>query len=185
MNFSLGIGAVREPPLPEKNAKPINETSPQIWEESMTISAKQETIDWLFVQVCRLHHIRTHTVMEEIGVYRGQPPVLFHLHDQDGLSHSELGQRLQVSPATITKMIQRMEKAGFVQRRPDLDDQRVSRVYLTDAGRAIQAEVMKRHRMIEAEAFADFSPEDEAAMRRLLSRMRENLKQVIDDSQSD
>ena len=68
----------------------------------MSNMTNQETIDWLFVQVCRLHYIRTHTVLEEIGVYRGQPPVLFHLQIQDGLSHSELGRRLQVSPATIT-----------------------------------------------------------------------------------
>lgn len=148
----------------------------------MTPGEKPETIDWLFVQVCRLHYIRTHTVLEEIGVYRGQPPVLFHLHDQDGLSHSELSHRLQVSAATITKMIQRMEKAGLVQRRSDPNDQRVSRVYLTEAGRAIRAEVMQRHRMIEAEAFAGFSPEDEATMRRLLSQMRENLKQTVADA---
>ncbi|MCA9974590.1 MAG: MarR family transcriptional regulator [Chloroflexota bacterium] len=150
----------------------------------MAAPEQQGTIDWLFVQVCRLHYIRAHAVLEEIGLYRGQPPVLFHLQNQDGLSHSELGQRLQVSPATVTKMIQRMEKAGFVQRQPDADDQRVSRVYLTEAGRAIHVEVIKRYQLIESEAFAGFSSEDETTMRRLLSQMRENLRKVVDESPS-
>lgn len=146
----------------------------------MTTLREPGTIDWLFVQVCRLHYIRTHTLLEEIGLYRGQPPVLHYLQEQDGLSHSELGRRLDVSPATVTKMIQRMEKAGFVQRQPDPADQRVSRVYLTEAGRAIQAELAERLKTIEAEAFAGFSPQDEVAMRRLLTQMRDNLQQVVD-----
>ena len=79
-------------------------------------------------------------------------------------------------------MIQRMEKAGFVRRRSDADDQRVSRVYLTEAGHTVLAEVLLHHRQIEAEAFAGFSSEDEATMRRLLSQMRANLEQVLENS---
>lgn len=140
---------------------------------------KLETLDWLFAQVCRLHRNRARAIFREIGLHRGQPPVLHHLHQQDGLTHSELGKRLDVSPATTTKMVQRMEQAGFVQRRPDANDQRVSRVYLTDAGRAVKAEMVRRLQTLEAEAFADFSAEEQIIMRRLLMQMRDNLQRVV------
>lgn len=141
----------------------------------VTNAPMNDSVDALLVQVCRLHHGRAHTLLEEIGLYRGQPPVFFHLSRQDGLTHGELVARLQVTPATTTKMIQRLERAGFVRRVPDAQDQRVTRIYLTDAGHAILREVKAVLQRIEQETFAGFSPADEALMRRLLTQARDNL----------
>ena len=139
---------------------------------------EQNTLDFLLAQVCHHHHFRTNTLLEAIGLYRGQPPVLFALWDQEGLTHTELAERLQNTPATITKMIQRMEKAGFVQRRPDANDQRVSRVYLTEAGRAIQARLQAIWDTMEAETFAGLSDEERLLLRHFLQHIRQNLVQV-------
>jgi DNA-binding MarR family transcriptional regulator len=140
-----------------------------------------ESIDALLAHICRLHYHRARTRLEALGLYRGQPPLLYHLHEQDGLTHSELAERLQVTPATMTKMIKRMEKAGFVQRRPDAEDQRVSRVYLTDAGRAIKAEMLAALRALGEESFAGFSPEERDLLRRFFEQIRENLIRATEE----
>jgi len=132
-------------------------------------------MDYLLAQVCLLHYSRAHALLEAIGLYRGQPPVLRALWEQEGLTHTELAERLHVTPATITKMIQRMEKAGFVVRKPDAEDQRVSRVYLTEAGRAIRSEVQAVWQTMEQETFDGFAEEEQTLLRRFLLRMRENL----------
>jgi len=144
----------------------------------MSQRTEPESIDFLLAQVCRLHHARAHTLLEELGLYRGQPPMLHALWEQEGLTHGELAERLHVQPATITKMIQRMEKAGFLERQSDLEDQRVSRVYLTDAGRAIQAEVRQVWRTLEGETFAEFTLEERVLLRRFFLQIRENLIRV-------
>jgi len=144
----------------------------------MSLRTEPESIDFLLAQVCRLHHARAHTLLEELGLYRGQPPMLHALWEQEGLTHGELAERLHVQPATVTKMIQRMEKAGFLERRSDLEDQRVSRVYLTDAGRAIQAEVRQVWRTLEGETFAGFTLEERVLLRRFFLQVRENLIRV-------
>jgi len=144
----------------------------------MSQRTEPESIDFLLAQVCRLHHARAHTLLEELGLYRGQPPMLHALWEQEGLTHGELAERLHVQPATITKMIQRMEKAGFLERQSDLEDQRVSRVYLTDAGRAIQAEVRQVWRTLEGETFAGFTLEERVLLRRFFLQIRENLIRV-------
>jgi DNA-binding MarR family transcriptional regulator len=100
------------------------------------------------------------------------------LWKQEGLTHGELATSLHVQPATVTKMVKRMEKAGFVERRPDPDDQRVSRVYLTDAGRAVQTEVEQVWRTLENETFDGFTLEERVLLRRFLRQMRENLLRV-------
>jgi len=144
----------------------------------MSQQAKAESMDFLLAQICRLHHARAYTLLEELGLYRGQPPMLFALWEQEGLTHSELAARLHVTPATITKMIQRMERAGFVERREDPEDQRVSRVYLTAAGRAIRGDVQRVWRTLEEETFEGFSAEECRLLLRLFLQMRENLTRV-------
>jgi len=141
-------------------------------------TSEPESLDRLFAEICRLKHGRVHTLYEALGLYRGQPRMLRVLWDQEGLTHTELSRQLQVQPATITKMLQRMEKAGFVVRRHDPDDQRVSRVYLTQAGRAVRDDVQQVWRRLEEEAFAGFSEEERVQLRQFFLRIRANLMQV-------
>jgi DNA-binding MarR family transcriptional regulator len=141
-------------------------------------TSRPESLDALFAQICKLKHARIHTLLEGLGLYRGQPPVLQALWEQEGLMHTELARRLRVQPATITKMLKRMEKAGFIERRPDLEDQRVSRVYLTHAGRSVRTGVQHVWRQLEDEAFAGFTSEERALLRRFFLQIRANLTDV-------
>lgn len=134
-----------------------------------------ESLDFLLAQVCHLHYTRAHALLEAIGLYRGQPPVLRALWEQEGQTHTELARRLRVAPATVTRMIQRMEKAGFVVRRADPNDQRVSRVYLTEAGRTVRADVQAVWQAMDDETFAGFNAAERDQLRQLLTRVRANL----------
>jgi DNA-binding MarR family transcriptional regulator len=139
---------------------------------------ESESLDQLLAQICRLKHARVQSLLETLGLYEGQPAMLRSLWAQEGLTHTDLARRLRVQPATITKMIQRMEKAGFVERRPDPEDERVSRVYLTQAGRAVQADVRGVWHTLEKEAFSQFTAEERALLRHFLLQIRENLLSV-------
>jgi MarR family transcriptional regulator, organic hydroperoxide resistance regulator len=145
----------------------------------LPVSADPDSIDFLLAQICRLHHGRAHVLLEGIGLYRGQPPLLTILHREEGLTHGELAARMAVTPATMTKMIQRMERAGFVQRRPDATDQRVSRVYLTVAGRDVRSEMVAVLHTLEAEVFAGFAPDEIDRLRGYFLRIRVNLSRIV------
>lgn len=134
-----------------------------------------DTMDSILAQVCHLHHSRAHQLLEVLGLYRGQPPVLGALWEQEGLTQKELAEKLQNTPATITKMLQRMEKAGFIQRKPDETDQRITRVYLTQAGRTVKGAVEAVWRKMEKETFQDFSGQELEVLRGYMLRMRANL----------
>ncbi len=138
------------------------------------------SLNLLLIEVCKLHYANSRERLERIGVYRGQPPVLQTLDRQEGLSHSELARKLHVKPATITQMIKRMEHAGFVQRRRDTKDERVSRVFLTELGRAIQGDLERVLGKIEAGTFAGFSQVEQVQVAGFLSRMRENLLRMAE-----
>ena len=145
----------------------------------MSQPTEPESLDFLLAQVCHLHHSRAHALLEAIGLYRGQPPVLRALWEQEGLTHTELAERMHVTPATITKMLQRMEKAGFVVCKPDAEDQRVSRVYPTEAGRTIRRQVQAIWQAMEMETFDGLTEGERVSLHRFLLQMRENLMRVV------
>lgn len=134
----------------------------------------------VFTQVIRFHYYRTHMLFDKIGVYPGQPYLLFALGRQDGQSQKELAEKLYLKAATITVMLNRMEKAKLIVRRSDKEDQRISRVYLTDEGRELLAKVKEMLKTIEAECFSNFTVEEQLLLRRLLMQMKDNLTTVCE-----
>lgn len=145
---------------------------------------KEESLRQVFSQVMRLHFIRTHSLLEETGLYPGQPPLLFSLSHKNGQSQRELADNLKVKPSTVTVMIKRMEKTALIERKQDEDDQRISRIFITDEGREICNELISIYDRIENEAFANFTPEEKVILRRLLMQLRENLEEVCNKEKS-
>ena len=129
----------------------------------------------IFHQVVGLHHYRTHQLLENQGVYRGQPPLLFALHKEDGQSQKDLSEKLGVQPATIAVMVKRMAKTGLIERRQDKNDQRVSRVYLTHEGEKIRKQAAIITRKIEEECFGSLSEEENETLKKLLFKVKENI----------
>lgn len=137
-----------------------------------------DSLDFLLAQVIRLHHARAHNLFGKLGLYRGQPPILFMLWKKDGRTQKEIAEKLQLKPATITDTLQRMEKSGLLERRPDPEDLRVSRVYLTEKGIKLQSEVEKVLQTLEGECFEGFTMEEKVLLRRFFIQMRDNLLKV-------
>ena len=134
-----------------------------------------DSIDLLLAQVGHLQHVSIRRGIESLGLYRGQPRMLDILWEQDGLTHTDLATQMNVQPATVSKMVQRMERSGFVERRRDPNDERVSRVFLTERGRAVQNQVEAWFAAFQASYIEGLSDDDIATLRRLLTHIRGRL----------
>lgn len=137
---------------------------------------KEESLGFLFGEISRLHHSRAHSIFSEHGLHRGQHRILFILWHRDGVTQKELAEEINLAPATITDALQRMEKTGFIERRSDAEDQRVSRVYLTDKGRNLQMQVFNVFKFLEEESFKGFTIEEKVLLRRFFLQIRDNLR---------
>jgi MarR family transcriptional regulator, organic hydroperoxide resistance regulator len=134
----------------------------------------------VFSGVVRFHYYRMHMLLEKFGVYPGQHGLFFFLGKQGGQSQKELAEKLHIRAATITVMLNRMEKAKLIERRQDQSDQRVTRVYLTEQGGEILNQVKESLKTIENECFYNFTTEEQILLRRLLLQMRDNLIKVCE-----
>lgn len=117
-----------------------------------------------------------HDGLETLGLYRGQPVMLNLLWDKDGLSGRELSELMEVQPATVTKMVRRLKASGFVTTKQDSRDSRVSRVYLTDQGRAVKSEVVEVYKGIQDTVFKGFSQEEIQVFQTLLDQIGDNVR---------
>ena len=72
------------------------------------------------------------------GVTPTQYAVLKVLWERDGQSGAELGARLLIDSATITGVVDRLQAAGLLERRPHGEDRRVHSLVLTGRGKALQ-----------------------------------------------
>lgn len=134
----------------------------------------------LLANLGRQHAMCIDQLMEQVGLYRGQAFLLLTLAEGDGLqtlfTHSEIAEKLRISPAAASKVIKRMESLGYVQRDPDPLDERVSRVTLLEGGRAKLDDIHAVFQTINLRMVGGFTTEEQAELREFLLRMYNNLQ---------
>lgn len=109
------------------------------------------------------------------GLYAGQDGVILALAEEDGLPAGSLAQKLGVKAPTITRTIGRMEAQGFVERRADAEDARLTKVYLTESGRNTVAQINASTAACDALATRGFSEKEIRTAVRLLKAIDGNL----------
>jgi len=133
------------------------------------------TLGQLLSQVCRLTGDRLRVKMEEIGLHKGQGFILFHLWHHDGIPQNVIAHALHVSPATVTSMLQRMERDGWITRERDSEDQRIVRVYLTKKAKAMREEAREAFRDLEKEVTSVLTKDERKTLQKLLEKLHEHL----------
>jgi MarR family transcriptional regulator, organic hydroperoxide resistance regulator len=141
----------------------------------MNNKPEYESINFLLRMICQAQRSQMSNALAEIGLYAGQEMFLWHLWRQEGLTQSQLIERMCVQPPTVSKMLDRLEKAGLVERRPDAENSRLSRVYLTEQGNIQKLAVRAIWTNIEQRLTQGLSVEERIVLRRLLLQVHENL----------
>jgi DNA-binding MarR family transcriptional regulator len=109
-----------------------------------------------------------------LGVTRAQWKVLFRLDRQPGLRQIELADMLEIEPITLSRIVDRLEESGLVERRADPADRRAWRLHVTAAAQPLIAKLRDVAADLSADAFAGIDPKDIETTTRVLERVREN-----------
>jgi len=111
-------------------------------------------------------------LLEPLGLTYPQYLVLLVLWERDGVPIKQLGERLALDSGTLTPLVKRLAAQGLVARRRGEDDERVVRIHLTAAGRALRSKARKVPMELACRAGYDLATE--RAMRELV-RLRDEL----------
>ena len=132
----------------------------------------------MFMRIDRRFMGKCFGQMQELGIYPGQIPVLGMVSKKEGLSQKELAEILRIKPPTVTVSVQRLEKAGFLYKKPDEKDQRIARIYLTEKGKETKARALQRIRENESVMLEGFSETEQCLLRRFLKQILENIDKI-------
>jgi DNA-binding MarR family transcriptional regulator len=113
-----------------------------------------------------------------LGVTRAQWKVLFRLERKPGLRQIELADLLDVEPITLSRIVDRLEEGGLVERVADPADRRVWRLHVTARARPLVEKLQALADEMVAEAFAGIDPKDIEITRQVLGRVRENASRA-------
>ena len=136
----------------------------------------KESLGYLLAQACKTHRGKANEKLAEIGLYTGQEIILTLLKEEDNIPQNTLVRQIGVQPATMTKVLQRLEKGGYVKKERDKDDKRITKISLTSKGNEIQNSILKVWGNLEKITFETFSEEEKIIFKRLLLQIVQNLE---------
>jgi MarR family transcriptional regulator for hemolysin len=110
-----------------------------------------------------------------LGLTRAQWSVLAHLKRNEGSKQAAVADTLELEPITLVRLLDRLEAAGWVERRPDPGDRRARQLYLTEKARPVLDQLMALASETRAVALAGFSEPEREILIEALTKVRANL----------
>ncbi|MTH52927.1 MarR family transcriptional regulator [Bacillus mangrovi] len=117
---------------------------------------------------------------EILHPYQVTPPqfvALQWLLDHGDMTVGELAGRMYLACSTTTDLVDRMEKAGFVERIRDANDRRVVRVHLLEEGARIIEEVIEKRQNYLSDLLVHFDESEKLSFERLLNKLQQEMKE--------
>jgi DNA-binding MarR family transcriptional regulator len=129
----------------------------------------EDTVAYALLQGMKSTRGAISPVLAERGLHPGQDLMLSALWREDGITQAELAARLGIEAPTVSRALQRSERAGYVRR--EAGRGRSRRVYLTEEGQALRRPVEQAWRNADRRLRRRIGPDDLAALRRILGRL--------------
>ena len=132
-------------------------------------------VGFLLHDVSRLLRVRFDRRARALGLTRAQWRVLAHLAPRQGINQTALAEILEVETITLGRHIDRLEDTGWVERRPNPDDRRVWRLFLTDKARPILDRMEVLALETQEEAMTELSEGERGRLMALLLSMKRSM----------
>ncbi|WP_421998874.1 MarR family winged helix-turn-helix transcriptional regulator [Reyranella sp.] len=135
-------------------------------------------IGYMLSDVARLIRTVFDRRVRDIGLTRAQWLVLTRLYRRPGASQTELADMLEIDRASAGRMIDRMEKNGWVERRPDGGDRRINRLHLTAEARKVHAAMWAIAEATVDDALSPLSATERVQFTSLTARVKGRLQSL-------
>jgi Transcriptional regulators len=132
-----------------------------------------------------LHRRTVSSFLKSIGLYDGQPRLLFYVKDSGGCNQKELSEYLNVSNATIAVSLKRMEKCGIIEKSPDKSDLRNNIITLTDKGFEVVNKCIEIFKTVNSKMYEGFNREEIENLENYYERIINNLKSINGDDREE
>jgi len=131
----------------------------------------RDSLGYLLNRAARVMAAELAERLRPAGIGIGQWAVLLHLWARDAMTQAELARMVAIEPPTMVRTIDRMVRDGLVRRGGDPGDARLSRIRLTDRGRALRDELIPHAVAVNEAIGGRLTVAEAETLRRLLSKL--------------
>lgn len=142
---------------------------------AQTEPSANENLGFMLQDVARLMRRAFNRRISDLKLTQAQWRALSVMWRNPGLRQSRLADMLEMQPISVARLIDRMQAAGWVERRPDPSDRRAVQLHLTDKAEPILSRIRKDAARLRAEVLNEVSGEEQQAFVSVLTRMRAGL----------
>lgn len=135
----------------------------------------ERNLGFLLHDVARLMRKRFEQNARDLGLTRSQCQVLAHLARNEGIQQSGLADILEVEPITLTRILDRLEDAGLVERRNHPTDRRIRLLHLTKKAHPLLGEIFAIGAATRGEALEGVAEGERERLFAILLAMKTNL----------
>jgi MarR family transcriptional regulator for hemolysin len=139
------------------------------------------SIGLLLIDTGRLLRKRFEQNVRGTGLTRAQWQVLKEIYVREGLNQGALAELLEVEPITVGRLVDRLEQAGLIERRPHPTDRRAWSLYPLPAAHPLLETLKGIAAQTRAELLQDMSDAEVDEALRLLAKMMDNLTVIMSD----
>jgi DNA-binding MarR family transcriptional regulator len=133
------------------------------------------TLGFMLNDTARLLRRNFNRRVQSLGLTQAQWRLLARIAIDEGAKQAQIAEVLEMQPISVARLIDRMEAAGWVERRRDPTDRRAVNVYLTEKAQPILDELWQRADETQAIALAGVPRDARDQLLRTLETVRENL----------
>lgn len=141
----------------------------------MSTTKPELTFGQLMHDVSRMLRVNFNRRARALGLTQTQWQAIAVLRRHEGASQATVAELLEVQPITLARLIDRLENAGWVERRPNPDDRRAVQLFLTAKAQPALAQMGEMAALTREEAMSGLTKAEQEQLVRLLGRIRENL----------
>jgi MarR family transcriptional regulator, transcriptional regulator for hemolysin len=134
-----------------------------------------ERLGFLIHDAARLMRKRFETLGAAHGLSAAQWRLMVRLVKEEGQTQARLAELLEIEPISVSRLLDRMEESGWVERRQDAGDRRVRMIFPTEKSRKTFQAVKGVAGEVFEQAMAGLSPEERLITIHGLATIVENL----------
>jgi DNA-binding MarR family transcriptional regulator len=140
-----------------------------------------EKLGPLLHDATRALHKRFEERAADYGLSSAQWRLMFQVARAGGVTQARIGEKLEIEPISVSRLVDRMEQAGWVTREPDVNDRRVKLVTPTEKTKRIFDDVRGLAHEVFAEALAGLSESETRAVLFALQKIVDNLSEPAEN----
>jgi len=140
-------------------------------------------LGFLIHDVQRLMRKRFEARASGLGLSSAQWRLLARVAKEEGVSQARLAELLEIEPISVSRLVDRMEEGGWIERRSDASDRRVRMIFPTPKASETYAKIKSLAGEVYEESLVGVLPEARRVLIKALEAMVENLGD--DESPSD